>query len=189
MIEFIQPNVTRIYLDMDGPLVDDVEMWSRVHPDIPNLRAYIQKLKVFGQKQTFMYPTVLKCIEENHFATGALTPFALFVKEILLPFWEEKGIEVEILSSTMSNNPMSTNLAEQKLQWLDENGFGHLPCNLVPGSARKQEYAQEGYLLIDDYDRTIGQFISNGGYAVHFTNTNDVMDVLRLLDLAPNVQV
>lgn len=48
----------------------------------------------------------------------------------------------------------------------------------------KQEYARPGALLIDDYDRTIGQFIKAGGYAIQYTNLNEVMQKLRLIGLS-----
>ena len=188
-MSFTLPEVKGIYIDMDGVIVDDVEMWQRCHPTIPNLGAHIRKLKVFGQKQAFMYPTVIECIKRNYFETGKPTLFLTVLKDILLPMWKEKGIQVEILSSTMSNNPLSAEIARQKHAWLKANGLGHLPCNLVEGSAKKQEHAKEGWLLIDDYDRTIGQFISKGGYAVQYTNINEVMETLRLIKLAPGINV
>ena len=61
----------------------------------------------------------------------------------------------------------------------------NLKVNLVEGSAKKQEFAKDGVLLIDDYDRTIGQFISSGGYAIQYTTLNEVLHKLRLIGLCP----
>jgi hypothetical protein len=86
----------------------------------------------------------------------------------------------------MKENPYRKDLEQQKLQWLQNNGLGDLTAHLVEGSMKKQEYAKPGVLLIDDYDRTIGQFIKAGGYAIQYVDCNDTLYKLRLIGLAPS---
>lgn len=181
------PVIDTIYLDMDGPLVDDNDMFSRVAPTVANMKEHIIKLKVFGQKQAFIFPLIDEAIKRGLFEKAKKTQFAEVVSLLLLPYWKSLGINVEILSSTMKTNPLRQELTDQKIKWLKANGFSHLKVNLVPGSAEKQEFARAGALLIDDYDRTIGQFISKGGYAIQYTNFSEVMNVLNLLNLCENV--
>lgn len=179
------PSVHTIYLDMDGPLVNDVKMFAGLDLLIPDMKAHLATLKIFGLKQAYVFPLIEEAILKNRFLSAEKTSFAEIVKIELLPFWKEKGINVEILSSTMHVSPHRASLTEQKQKWLAANGFGHLKVNLVPGSAEKQKFAQPGTLLIDDYDRTIGQFISAGGYGIQYVNLNETLAQLRLIGLAP----
>lgn len=183
---FAIPKIDTIYLDMDGVLVDDNDMFSRIAPTVGNMKEHISKLKVFGQKQAFIFPLIDEAIKRNLFEKAKKTQFGEVVSLLLLPYWKELGINVEILSSTMKTNPLRKELEDQKIKWLKAHGFGHLKINLVPGSAEKQVFARAGALLIDDYDRTIGQFISQGGYAIQYTNFKEVMHTLSLLNLYEN---
>ena len=106
------------------------------------------------------------------------------VKDILIPSWKELGITVEILSSTMRTNPLRSELEQQKINWCNKY-LPDLKLNLVEGSALKQDYAKPNTLLIDDFNRTIKQFIIKGGYALHYTSLNTTMKKLRLLGLSP----
>ena len=83
----------------------------------------------------------------------------------LLPYWTEKGINVEILSSLSSNPANQTYIGTQKLRWLSNNNC-HLKFTFVKGARNKQNYAKLGVLLIDDYYRNVTQFIKAGGYAI-----------------------
>ena len=182
---FTLPKIHTILLDMDGVLVDDVDMFAHLNPLVKDMKDHIDTLKIFGQKQNYIFPLITEAIEKNRFLTAKQTNFTYAVKVILLPYWKSLGINVEILSSTMKENPNRSNLEHQKLQWLKNNSLDHLTANLTNGSHTKKDYAAEGVLLIDDYDRTIGQFISSGGYAIQYTTLNEVLHKLRLIGLCP----
>lgn len=186
---FTLPKIHTILLDMDGVLVDDIDMFAHLDPLVKDMKDHIDTLKIFGQKQNYIFPLILEAIEKNRFLTAKPTTFTHAVKVILLPYWKSLGINVEILSSTMKHNPNRQSLENQKIQWLKNNGLDHLTVNLTNGSETKKDYASAGVLLIDDYDRTIGQFISNGGYAIQYTNLNEVMNKLRLIGLSPNIHI
>lgn len=187
MTTFVRPEIKKILLDMDGPLVDDFYMFSCLVPTIKDMKDHITKLKVFGKKQEFIFPLIDEAIKRGMFEKAKKTQFCEVACLLLIPYWKSLGIEVEILSSTMKENPRRKELEDQKIRWLKANGLGHLPVNLVHGSAEKQKFAEPGVLLIDDYDRTIGQFISQGGYAIQYTNFKEVMHTLSLLNLCENV--
>ena len=178
------PNIHTILLDMDGVLVDDIDMFSQQDRLIKNMKDHLNVLKIFGMKESYVAPLIQEAIKNKGFLKAKPTLFAVVVKDILLPFWKEKGINVEILSSTMKLNPLRKDLEQQKLQWLTNNKLDNLKVNLVEGSAKKQEFAKPGVLLIDDYDRTIGQFISSGGYGIQYTTLTEVMNKLKLIGLS-----
>ena len=177
------PLVTDVLLDMDGVLVDDVAMFSRLQPAIQDMEAYLKFLSIIGKRQEFIFPLIELAIQTKHFANAPATNFLATVIQILLPYWESKGIKVAILTSTMAVNPNRKELESQKLKWLQDNGLGHLPVIFAEGSAKKQEYATPTTLLIDDFDRTIGQFRSKGGMAIQYTKLTEVLEQLSLLEL------
>lgn len=185
-MKFDIPKVHTILLDMDGVLVDDIDMFSHLDTFVKDMKNHLTMLNIFGQRQSYIFPLISEAIEKNRFQTAKPTNFTEAVKFILIPYWKSLGINVEILSSTMKTNPNRKSLEVQKIKWLQLNGLSHLKVNLVEGSQEKQSYAKEGVLLIDDYDRTIGQFISKGGYGIQYTSLNEVMFKLRLIGLSPD---
>lgn len=177
-------NIKKILLDMDGPLVDDIAMFKKVEPSITNIEEHIKTLTILGKKQAFIIPIIFEAIKQKAFEDAEPTMFLIPLKNDLLKYWKLLGIEVEVLSSTMQTNPLRKELEEQKLKWCET----HLPgikVNLAEGSAKKQDWAEEGTLLIDDFARTISQFINKGAYGIHHTSLNDTLYQLRLLGLIP----
>lgn len=187
MLNFEQPEIHTILLDMDDVLVDSTKMFSDILgvSDF-DLERHIHVLKAFGEKQRFIFPLIFKAIDQESFSTAPRTNFTNAVTHRLLDYWtNELKINVEILTSTMKENPKREELQQQKLIWLQQNGLGHLKANFAVGSEDKQTYAKKGVLLIDDFDRTIGQFISRGGYGIQYTNLTEVLYKLSLLNLIP----
>lgn len=177
------PNITDICIDMDGVVVDDVAMFSQLAPHIQDMESYLKFLAIQGKRQGFIFPLIDEAIVKQKFAVAPPTNFLKVLKEILIPAWQEKGIKVSMLTSTMAVNPNRKELERQKLFWLKENGLDHLPVIFSEGSAKKQEYATPTTLLIDDFDRTIGQFRHKGGMAIQYTKLTDVLHQLELLGL------
>lgn len=177
------PNVQHILVDMDGVIVDDVGMFSKLVPEVKNMESYLKFLAIQGKRQGFIFPLIEKAITTNQFAVAPATNFLEVLKQILIPAWIKQGIKVSILTSTMAVNPNRKSLEDQKLFWLQENGLGHIPVIFAEGSAKKQEYATPTTLLIDDFDRTIGQFKKQGGMAIQYTKLTEVLEQLELLGL------
>lgn len=169
---------------MDGPLVDDLHMFKSLCPSIDNMEDHIKTLIILGKKQEFIIPLIYEAINKKLFEKAEPTLFLVPLKNNLLSYWQSLGIEVEILSSTMATNPFRKELEQQKIKWCEK----HLPgikVNLAEGSTKKQDWAEECTLLIDDFGRTISQFISKGGYGIHYTSLNNTMYQLQLLGLIP----
>lgn len=177
-------NVTDILLDLDGPCVDDMLMFSLLAPHVKNMEDHITTLKILGKKQEFIFPLINEAIKGKLFLKAKPTLFVTALKDLLIPYWVSLGINVEILSSTMKVNPLREDLTQQKMDWCKKH-LPNLKVNLVDGSEVKQTFAKPGVLLIDDYDRTIGQFIKAGGYAIHYTSLNNTIKQLKLLNLVP----
>lgn len=177
-------NVKKIVLDLDGCIVDDKDMFQRLNPMIVNIEDHIKTLSIIGKKQEFVTPLIYEAIEKKLFEKAKPTLFLTALKDILIPYWKSLNIEIEVLSSTMKINPNREELKRQKLKWCSEF-LPHLKVNLSDGSERKQDWAEEGVLLIDDFGRTISQFIAKGGYGIHYTSLNSTMHQLRLLGLTP----
>lgn len=178
-------NIHKILIDLDDVCVDSSEMFGRLCPTIKDMESYLLTLKILGKKQEIVYDLILKAITKKLYLTAKPTLFVTALTDVLLPYWSSLGIQVEILSSIMSNNPLEKELSEQKLLWCKKY-FPQLKVSLVPGSSLKQDFAKDrGVLLIDDYDRTISQFIKSGGVAIQYTTLNNTMKQLRLLHLTP----
>ena len=176
-------SVEHIQIDMDGVIVDDVGMFSELEPEVKNMEGLLKYLQITGQRQAYVLPRVLTAIDKNLFATAPTTAFYTALKNGLLQSWLDRGIKVTILTSTMHNNPKRKELEEQKLVWLKDKGLDHLHVDFAEGSAKKQEHATPTTLLIDDYDRTIGQYRSKGGIAIQYTTLQSVLEQLELLGL------
>ncbi len=177
-------NINKVLLDLDGPLVDDIAMFQQLSPTTPQIEDHIQVLMICGKKQEFMFPLIFEAIEKGLFEKAKPTLFYTAIKDLLIPYWLSLGIEVEILSSTMHTNPLRKELEQQKIKWCNKY-LPNLKLNLSEGSAKKQDYAGSGVLLIDDFGRTISQFISKGGCGIHYTSLNSTMKQLRLIGLTP----
>lgn len=177
-------NVNNILLDMDGCIVDDTDMFKLLCPTISNIKDHINVLTISGKKQEFIFPLIQEAIKRNMFEKAKPTLFYTALKDLLIPYWISLGINVEILSSTMHTNPLREELKNQKLKWVKKY-LPDLKVNLSEGSALKQNWAKEGTLLIDDYSRTIAQFINAGGLGIQYTSLNNTMHQLKLIGLTP----
>ena len=88
-------------------------------------------------------------------------------------------------SSLSSDSTVQSTIATQKLRWIQKNGVD-IKFNYVKGASLKQEFAKPGTLLLDDYQRTINQFINAGGCAILVPeDISVVMRKLSLLGLCP----
>ena len=187
--QLLAPVIEKIYIDMDGVIVDDVSMFSMLEPTVPNMEALLKYLQITGKRQSYVLPRVITAMENNLFEQAPPTSFYSVLVSGLIQEWLDKGIEVAFLTSTMHTNPKRKELEDQKLAWLKKYNLSHLPVVFAEGSAKKQEQASPTTLLIDDYDRTIGQFRSKGGIAIQYTNLADVLTQLQMLGLHNTVDI
>ncbi|AND75434.1 5'-3' deoxyribonucleotidase [Acinetobacter phage vB_AbaM_ME3] len=177
-------SIKKIYLDMDGVLVNDLGMFEQLGK---GTTTEILKAKVLGYKNKVVFPLINKCIEQKLFETAPITNFGLQMFLVYVPHWLKQGIEVEILTSTMKYNSHREELERQKLSWLKAYDC-KLKVNFAKGSAEKQVFAESGSLLIDDYDRTIKQWLEAGGHAIHHTHPQLTFEMLRAVGLGINFE-
>ena len=177
--------INKIYLDMDGPLVNDLEMYAKVS-DI-EYSKFLDNLEIgiiTGRHQAMIHKCIPTCIEQRMFENASITYFGLSVQDRILK-WKNAGIEVNILSSVMNDNPLKDSLYEQKHNWLKRYNFDSLIDNviLVEGARHKQNYADPKSLLIDDYSKNVSRFIENNGNAIHFTDSISTEYKLNVIGL------
>lgn len=179
-------NVNKILLDFDGVIVDALDMFSKLRPEIADFESHLKILTISGKKEEFVYPLILEAIDKEAFKNAQPTHFLFVLNKLLIPYWKTLGIEIEILTSTMTVNPKRDQLVEQKEFW-HQKYLPELKINFCDGSSKKQEWAKEGVLLIDDFGRTISQFIKQGGFGIHYTSLNETLNQLRIIGLSPHV--
>lgn len=189
MLKLDLPEIHTILIDMDEVLVNSHAIFAQVAKVDPyEFEKTLAVLKVFGLKQKLIFPLIFKAIDLELFSIAPPTNFTVALKHNILDYWiNTLGLKVEILTSTMKENPKREELQQQKLSWVSAHDkIKDLKVNFAVGSEDKQNFAKPGVLLIDDFDRTIGQFISKGGYALHYTNLTEVLVKLKLLGLLPS---
>lgn len=186
-IQELNKPIHTILLDMDEVLVNFKQALVDCNPEYDVNNMY-DVAGIFGNKQALISLWISNTIKKNGFETAKPLGFFHTVMDTLLPYWIEKGIKVEILSSLSSNTDNQSKIATQKLRWLSNHKVD-LPFTFVKGARNKQNHAKEGVLLIDDYYRNVIQFISAGGYAILADpkNQNDsIIHQLKLLGLTPD---
>ena len=185
-LEDLLLDIHTIYIDMDDVLVNFKKMLKDCNPSYDVDRMY-DVAQIFGKKEALVHEWLSNVVKEQGFATAEPLGFFKVVMNELLPYWESKGITVEILSSLTSNPDFQQAIGTQKFRWL-QNQNCTLKFHFVKGAKNKQTYAKPGCLLIDDYQRNVSQFISAGGYAILADpeNQESIIEKLRLLGLTPN---
>lgn len=176
-------NITKIYLDMDGVLVNQYKFLA----SLVNLTEveFMDKVLNFStkeEKENFIYPLIIESIKEKGFVLAEPTDFYYTIFEYI-PVWISKGIEVEILSSAMSSNTYNEEIVNQKLEWLKLNKLDFLPTNFPLGSKLKQNYAAPNILLIDDFKRNIEEWAAKDSPVILHTSTETTIRILKYYGL------
>ena len=121
-----------------------------------------------------------KFVDDNEFETLPKHPGAEKLLSVVEMF-RGTGIPVEILSS--SGGGYSHDLVvEQKKKWLAANSISYT-ANIVPGGARKAEYAKPWHILIDDTEHVVENYRAHGGTAILHKDVDATIRMLHLLHL------
>lgn len=173
-----------IYIDMDEVIVNFKKAIIKANPQADVERMY-EVSSVVGMQRKLMSQWIPNMIKTQAFATAEPLPLFYILRDKLIPYWKSLGIDVQILSSLSSDVTVQSTIATQKLRWIQNNNVD-IKFNFVKGASLKQEFAKRGTLLLDDYQRTINQFIKAGGCALLVTeDISSVMKKLSLLGLCP----
>lgn len=153
-----KPQIDCIYLDMDGVLVDHYAQLAvnvGIHP--LEFKNKLHNFQSKEERENYVYPLIIEGVGLDTFIKAPPTPeFKEFCA--LINHWSNLNINVEILSSAMSENCLNQEIIRQKQIWLDTHGLQLLPQNFPLGSKVKQEYAKPKCVLIDDFERNIIQW-------------------------------
>lgn len=178
-LEEILVPIHTIYIDMDEVIVNFKKAIIDANPQA-NVKEMYEVADVLGIQRKLMAQWIPNMIKEQAFANAEPLPFFYILKETLIPYWKSIGIEVQILSSLSSDSTVQSTIATQKLRWIQKHEVD-IKFNFVKGASLKQEFAKPGTLLLDDYQRTINQFINAGGCAILVPE--DIASVMRKLSI------
>jgi hypothetical protein len=88
------------------------------------------------------------------------------------------GVNIEILTSMGTHEPMQANMAQmQKLKWLNAKNIPY-KANFVHNKQEKAKYANPRSILIDDSVGCISPFIEAGGHGILHVNASDSIRIL-----------
>lgn len=157
------PEITKIYLDLDGVICDFNKKYKELFDIFPNKA---EKDKTFDKFFT-------EFIDNQAFATLDLMPDAIK----LMDYLRETGIDVEILSSTASER-RHPHIRPQKIKWLKKHQI-EFPAILVPGAYLKKEFALPTAILIDDTEKNIIQWQEAGGIGILYKDYDSCVAILQ----------
>ena len=176
--------IKKIYLDMDGVLVDNILGLAHLeNTTIDGIQEQKSNIRKNNPDIDFVIQLIRKHLYTNkHFSTcPPMKEFHVFTK--LIRQWLSNGLHVEILSSGTSGKDIFHEVCRQKDEWLDTWGLSILPAHYAMGSSEKQKWAAPDILLIDDYGKNIDEFRAAGGHAIQHLNMNDTIVQLQELNL------
>ena len=158
----------KIYLDMDGVLADFesryVELFGvRPQDTQANNSHFWKNWRPFVAGKNF---------ETLDFNKGAVE---------LLAYVASLNVPVEILSSS-GGGYLHDVVVPQKLKWLESKGITY-KANIVPGGAKKAEFAGPWNILVDDTLRVVENYRAAGGTAIHHKDASDTIKQLGKLYL------
>lgn len=161
----------KIYLDMDGVLTNFEKRYNERFGEFP---------KDLDKRRQHFWDNWKLFVDNHEFETLEKYPGCDELLEAI-KFFENKGIPIEILSSSGGGYSHEM-VAEQKKNWLKSNGIGY-HANIVPGGGHKAKFAEPWHILIDDTANVIERYHKAGGTTIHHTNVHDTIAKLHELHL------
>ena len=159
-----KPQISCIYLDMDGVIADFTKRYRELYKMMPREAEKNKQFDKFFDE----------FIATGQFATLELMPGTMEGIEFL----RKASAPTQILSST-ANEARYDAISKQKLIWLQTHGITFTP-NFVPGKRLKQEYAAPDKIIIDDTESVIDDWRSAGGIGILHKDWVSTMAILRM---------
>lgn len=139
-----------IYIDMDGVVSDFDKAIVNIFGE-----AYSNRIADKFWKET--------CVEAEVFRK--MPPIVAGVQMVKLI-----AVEHDICFMTSTGGmPHHTNIAKQKLDWLNNHDFGKYPVAFAMNTKGKGAYASTGSFLIDDREKVCEAWKAGGGIPILFT--------------------
>ena len=184
ILELHTNQIHNVYIDLDGVLVDHYGYLAKmVGMSSKDFMLHIKSFNTKEEREGYIFPLIMQSVEEEAFIKASpLEPcFSKF--KLLVDYWLDLGLNVEILSSGMHNPDTYKEIVRQKQLWLINNDFNYIKANFVNGSKYKQNYANEHSLLIDDFDRNIQQWTDKNGKAILHVNMETTLAELNKIGI------
>jgi len=159
-----KPQISCIYLDMDGVIADFNKRYQELYHMVPREAEKNKQFDKFFDE----------FISTGQFATLDLMPGTMDGVDFL----RKASAPTQILSST-SNEARYDEVSKQKLVWLQTHGITFTP-NFVPGKRLKQEYAAPDKIIIDDTESVIDQWRAKGGIGILHKDWPSTLAILSM---------
>jgi len=159
-----KPQISCIYLDMDGVIADFTKRYQELYKMMPREAEKNKQFNKFFDE----------FIATGQFATLELMPGTMEGIEFL----RKASVPTQILSSTASQERYDA-ISKQKLIWLQTHGITFTP-NFVPGKRLKQEYAAPDKIIIDDTESVIEQWKAKGGIGILHKDWPTTLAILKM---------
>jgi len=159
-----KPQISCIYLDMDGVIADFEKRYKELFHMEPRE----------AEKQEKFRPFFAEFIRNQNFAS--LEPMEHAMEGI--NFLKKLHVPTQILSST-ANEKYYDDISKQKMIWLQKYGITFNPI-FVPGKRLKQQYAAPDKILIDDTEINIKQWNEAGGIGILHKDWETTIAILKM---------
>jgi len=159
-----KPQISCIYLDMDGVIADFTKRYRELYKMMPREAEKNKQFDKFFDE----------FIATGQFATLELMPGTMDGIEFL----RKASAPTQILSST-ANEARYDAISKQKLIWLQTHGITFTP-NFVPGKRLKQDYAAPDKIIIDDTESVIEQWKAKGGIGILHKDWPSTLAILAM---------
>ena len=163
----MQDKKRKIYIDMDGVVVNFDDHFEAVHGVQPEVVGEENFWKVFDTKADGFFRDCPPY--EGHLR------FIEAIQEVA----EHYGYGVEMLTALprRSKHPKA---ADEKQDWMHMHGLSHVKMNVGPYAIDKQKWYKDGDILIDDKLLNIQQWRGKGGIGIHHTPGDFLSSLTKL---------